>query len=92
MTYHFSRVGDQIPNSNGEIHLEPQGKKEIWEEYVEMSKSILHEDSFISYPSFLRLWNVAFEHVKIRIYKQANIFIRFNKMITHNCKRFFICR
>ena len=30
----FELVGDKIPNSNGEIHLEPVTIKEIWEEYL----------------------------------------------------------
>jgi hypothetical protein len=71
MKYHFSRIGDQIPNSNGEIHLEPQDKKEIWAEYVEMSCDVLNESNHVSYSAFLQLWKSSFSHVKIREYKQV---------------------
>ena len=35
MHSHFECVGDQIPNSPGEIHLEPITIREVWQEYCE---------------------------------------------------------
>jgi hypothetical protein len=33
MKYYFALVGDQVPNSNCEIHLEPLPKKAVFKEY-----------------------------------------------------------
>ena len=49
MKYYFELVGDQIPNSNGEIHLEPQDKYAIYTEYVGD-----HPENALSYPTFIR--------------------------------------
>lgn len=49
MKYYFDLLGDYIPNSNGEIHLEPQDKFQIYAEYVGD-----HPGQALSYNSFLR--------------------------------------
>lgn len=48
MKFYFDLVGDQIPNSNGEIHLEPEDKCEIYQEYC---SNVV--DNHLSYQSFL---------------------------------------
>lgn len=63
----FDLVGDKIPNSN-EIHLETQDKFEIWAEYV-WDMFHLCEDQALCYSNFLKLWDLVFPHVKIRVYK-----------------------
>ena len=49
MNYYFDLVGDKIPNSNGELHLEPQDKHAIYVEYVGDNA-----DNALSFSSFLR--------------------------------------
>eukprot|EP01036_Dinobryon_divergens_P034074 gene34074-44025_t len=34
MDHYFELVGDKIPNSDGEIHLEPTDMRSIWKEYL----------------------------------------------------------
>jgi len=67
MYTHFNLVGDFIPNSNGEIHLEPIDIKEIWNEYQDDLKQV-NEDT-VSYIEFGCMWKYCFSHVKIREYK-----------------------
>ena len=63
----FELVGDKIPNSNGEIHLEPITIKEIWEEYmVDMQYYNL---STVGLTTFDQIWLSSFTHVKIREFK-----------------------
>ena len=68
----FNLVGDVIPNSD-EIHLEACEMREIWKEYKEDHIVFFHrnESDLLSYATFLRLWSLAFDHVKVRQYKQV---------------------
>lgn len=69
MDYFFKLVGDFIPNSNDEIHLEPITIQEIHDEYV---IDMEHQgDESLGYEAFLRMWNSCFPYVKIREYKQV---------------------
>jgi hypothetical protein len=66
MLEYFKMMGDSMPNVD-EIHLEPIEIKDIYEEYVDDSKS-----SGIQYlcPSnFTKVWKKSFPHVKIREFK-----------------------
>jgi hypothetical protein len=59
-----------MPNTDGEIHLEKQLKKSIWEEYVNDFE--YRGRKFMSYEQFCKLWRDSFPHVKIRSYKQVS--------------------
>ncbi len=63
-------VGDQVPNSDGEIHLEKQQKKDIWQEYVD--DFTYRGRQWMTYANFCKLWQSSFSHVKIREYKQVS--------------------
>ena len=63
-------VGDQVPNSDGEIHLEKQQKKDIWQEYVD--DFTYRGRQWMTYANFCKLWQSSFPHVKIREYKQVS--------------------
>jgi hypothetical protein len=70
---YFNGIGDQVPNSCGEIHLDPITKKEVWKEYKEDMIDIYKDsDNILDYTSFIRVWQLAFPHVKIRVYKQVS--------------------
>jgi hypothetical protein len=63
-------LGDQVPNSDGQIHLEKQLKKDIWKEYVDDFEYRCRPS--MSYTNFCKLWQSSFPHVKIREYKQVS--------------------
>jgi hypothetical protein len=59
-----------MPNTDGEIHLEKQLKRGIWEEYVNDFE--YRGRKSMSYKNFCMLWRKSFPHVKIRTYKQVS--------------------
>ena len=61
-----------MPNTDilGEIHLDKQEKKAIWNAYKLDFKD--QNRAFLSYPVFCALWTKAFPHVRIRVYKQVS--------------------
>lgn len=63
----FELVGDQVPNSAGEIHLEPTTINEIHAEYV-MDMEHVGEER-LDYVTFRNLWIHCFPYVKIREFK-----------------------
>jgi hypothetical protein len=69
MQYYFSLVGDHVPNSDHQIHLEPIPKKTVWEEYKfdmeELGEIVLDLNTF------LRIWKNVFPYVKCRKYKSS---------------------
>jgi hypothetical protein len=69
MSYYFSLVGDQVPNSDNEIHLEPIPKKDVYKEYV-FDMEIRKEESMTE-KSFVKLWKQVFPYVKVRKYKSS---------------------
>jgi hypothetical protein len=71
MKFFFDCVGDKIPDSNNEIHLEVMEKTEIWKEYDYFRSTVMMDPKGLSYNSFIELWDLAFPHVKIRVYKQV---------------------
>jgi hypothetical protein len=73
MNEFFQMTGDPMPNTDGEIHLEKQEKKSIWEEYASDFK--FKNRSPLSYSSFCELWTSSFPYVKIRVYKVCTVFI-----------------
>jgi len=67
MQIYFDLVADAIPNSDGELHLEPVNKEEIWKEYVcDMDNA---GEKSLSLNSFRSMWKVCFPYVKVREYK-----------------------
>lgn len=67
MLIYFDVIGDLIPNSDGEIHIEPTDIKEIWAEYKEDTN--FAGESYLCAEAFGRMWDICFPHVKIREYK-----------------------
>jgi len=67
MRFYFDMVGDQIPNSAGEIHLEPIWIKDIYAEYLEC----MQESNFqhLEPTQFAQLWKLCFPNVSIREFK-----------------------
>ena len=69
MHYHFSLVGDTVPNSHGELHLEPIERHEVHDEYkLDMDAYKLHSMS-LSY--FEQMWHMCFPYVRIREFKNV---------------------
>lgn len=67
MDHYFELVGDKIPNSDGEIHLEPTDMRSIWKEYlIDMRHA---GERFLCYSAFNNMWNHCFPYVKIREFK-----------------------
>jgi len=67
MGSYFDLVGDSIPNSLGEVHLEPIDIKDVWGEYNEdMSHT---GERTLSVNEFGQIWLSCYPHVKIREYK-----------------------
>jgi hypothetical protein len=71
MSFYFSMVGDSIPNSNNEIHLEPTSVLSIYDEYK--TEMLIDEDNtskeYYSLVDFSKLWKLCFPYVKIREFK-----------------------
>jgi hypothetical protein len=67
MKFYFSTMGDSIPNSDGQIHLEPISVKEIFEEYGRYCESQGSEG--LQHTQFGSLWKSCFSHVSIREFK-----------------------
>ena len=67
MHSHFECVGDQIPNSAGEIHLEPITIREVWQEYCEDMDAVCVVA--LDVQSFGSMWSSCFPYVKIREFK-----------------------
>jgi hypothetical protein len=59
-----------MPNTDGEIHLEKQEKRAIWEEYVNDFE--YRGRKSMSREHFNKLWRDCFPYVKIRSYKQVS--------------------
>jgi len=65
----FKMIGDEIPNSSGEIHLEPMFYKDVYSEYAtDLAETGL---AVIGIKTFVGIWKSSFPHVKIRIFKQV---------------------
>ena len=67
MHAHFEMIGDNIPNSDCEIHLEPISIKEVWQEYADEMKGYNEEP--LEVKAFGSMWVNCFPFVKIREYK-----------------------
>jgi len=70
MDAYFQLVGDMMPNSYGDIHLEPITIKEVHREYLLDCK--LNGFDFYSYNDFAKLWTTCFPNVKIREFKAVS--------------------
>ena len=73
MSHFFNLVGHIVPNADSELHLEACEMREIWKEYKDDMVAYFgeSEESCLRYSAFLRLWSIAFSHVKVREYKQV---------------------
>jgi hypothetical protein len=69
MQYYFSLVGDQVPNSDHEIHLEPIPKKEVYKEYV-FDMEFLGDEP-VTMETFYKIWKNVYPYVKVRKYKNS---------------------
>jgi hypothetical protein len=69
MQYYFSLIGDQVPNSDHEIHLEPVPKYKVWEEYKFDMDAI--DEPALELNTFLKIWKNVFPYVKVRKYKSS---------------------
>lgn len=58
MSFYFDLVGDQEPNTNGEIHLEPVDVKTIHQEYCDDMMS--SGNSFLGITQFSEMWKSCF--------------------------------
>jgi len=67
MHNHFKLVGDLIPNSDGEVHIESVTKQEIWKEYKDFM--ITFDEQYVELDAFRSIWKICFEKVKVRKYK-----------------------
>ena len=67
MKNHFNLLGDQQPNTNGQIHLDTITKRTVYKEYEKEWGWKL--ESIVSYATFTRIWRESFRHVKIRKFK-----------------------
>jgi hypothetical protein len=78
LNFYFKCVGDEEPNTHGEIHLDNVKIKDIYLEYKE-EMEYLHFDStskacfeVLDPTAFATLWRTSFPHVKIRQYKAVS--------------------
>ena len=71
MTYYFSLVGDHVPNSNNEIHLEPIPRSDVYKEYKFDMDNVGDGITPLSLDVFRKVWKEVFPHVKIRKYKSS---------------------
>ena len=69
MQYYFSLIGDQVPNSDSETHIDPITKKSIHEEYVFDMKHL--GEPALELQTFLRVWKDCYPYVRMRKYKQS---------------------
>jgi hypothetical protein len=64
---HFDLIGDSMPNTDGEIHIDKIEKQDIYIMYVnEVAKDCL------TYSSWLKFWKKVFPNVKIRQWKNVS--------------------
>lgn len=64
---HFDLIGDAIPNSRCEIHLEPITLTEVHDEYI--LDMVHYGQRYLSLNEFCRMWRSCFHYVKIREFK-----------------------
>jgi hypothetical protein len=75
LQHYFTCVGDEEPNTDGEVHLDPVKVKDIYTEYkddmIMMNSDSVSAKCFevLDRTAFGELWNKCFSHVKIREYK-----------------------
>jgi hypothetical protein len=67
MDIYFNLVGDAMPNTNGEIHLEPITIKEIYGEYNDDLRACKMDT--VNSESFTQLWKECFPYVLVREFK-----------------------
>jgi hypothetical protein len=70
MARHFDLIGDMVPNSGGEIHLEPIQIVDVYHEHV-MDMEVAGIP-YVGVDTFANIWKNCFEHVKIREYKAVS--------------------
>lgn len=63
MKYYFNLVGDNVPDSKGEIHLEAIPKQDIYAEYVYDIELMKDSETHVCIDTFLELWRNVYPHV-----------------------------
>ena len=67
LNFYFNMVGDLIPNSDNQIHLEPTLVQDIYAEYSHFMTA--QDLNSLGRTQFAKLWQTCFPHVSIREYK-----------------------
>lgn len=70
MARFFKMVGDMIPNSDGEIHLEPVQIVEVYGEYN--ADMVYAGNPMVNVDTFASIWMNCFQSVKIREFKAVS--------------------
>lgn len=71
MERYFKLVGDVMPNTNGEIHLESCQYRDLYDEYLMDMENAYKVDNPLTYSMWRRVWKEHFSHVRVREYKQV---------------------
>lgn len=67
MKSHFELMGCKEPNADeGELHIQGADKREIYQEYIADTPA---DSPTLDYSGFVKLWLLAFPHVKLHEYK-----------------------
>ena len=69
LQYYFSLVGDQPPDRNSEIHLDPTRKVDVYNEYIFDMESL--KQSPVCFNTFKKIWGNTFSYCKIRKFKSS---------------------
>ena len=70
-TRFFNLVGDQMPNTEGEIHLEACDYCDLYDQYEFDMINVYMSEEYLSYTKWREVWNEHFQHVRVREYKQG---------------------
>lgn len=69
---YFDLVGDYMPNTDNEIHLEACDYRDLYEEYMFDVTHVYKTDAYLSFQKWRDVWKVHFDHVRVREYKQVS--------------------
>lgn len=76
MQSHFDLMGCKEPNATeGELHIQGADKREIYQEYIGDAPD---NCPTLDYSSFVKLWSLAFPHVKLHEYKVVRALVLFD--------------
>lgn len=69
---YFALVGDQMPNTENEIHLEACDYKDLYDEYEFDMLYVNKVDEYLAYKNWREVWTTHFPNVRVREYKQVS--------------------